>query len=635
MLHRSRLLLVLALAISPVIVLVVFWSLRGNGPVPERTGGDSRRSRPMTPVNDEPLPAYRIDNAIDPSLADYVGSESCRECHVEIWEKYRSHPMAKSFARVEDATPIEDYTMTTEFAPPGNRKYRVERTDQAILHHEVRFDSQGDTIYDQSVPVAYGLGSGKRGRGYVIEHDGLLFKSSISWYSDARVWGLSPDYLPESHLRFERRVTGGCLACHAGLPNFIRGEPDRFNSPAFLEEAIGCERCHGPGREHVAFHNSDEDGDDPIVNPSRLEMDRREAICAQCHLRGETRILRTGRMPHDFRPGERLEDNWIVFVKSHGPGITRSGRAATQAEHMVSSTCFQRSEGRMGCASCHDPHSMPAAVEKDEYYRQRCLTCHVDRGCSLAITERELAPHRDRCTACHMPSISAENVLHRSVADHRILRSPATAEDDREPMESIVFQFAGTPIPEYEIQRAKALKMVLDAIEQNQDRELAAAAAPRLMQFVKEDPDDLELYVALGNCALILNRPRDAERLWGKALEINPRHEPTLQSLAVLYHENLQWIRAEQTLKKFLALNPWHGAYHGRLAGTLMHRGDTDGAIAAAERGLELNPDLWQLHGFLADAYTRTGNRVAAERHQKLMARMRPAEASQTSSAER
>lgn len=625
----QRMRIALYVTVPLVIAGVIVWAVRGRPELSNRTGPASSRRTTVKPVMSNADLLDRADNAIDLSLSDYVGSEACRDCHSEIWEKYQSHPMSYSMAQLEQATPIEDYTKHPEFAPPGNRKYRVERTDQGVLHHEIMVDSQGEVIYDQSVPITFTIGSGKRGRGYVIERDGLLFNSSISWYSDTGTWGLSPNYQPESHMRFERRVTAGCLACHAGTPNFARGESDRFKEPAFLEAAIGCEKCHGPGRQHVAFNKSGDAGNDPIVNPGRLDMDRREAVCAQCHLRGETRILRTGRTAYDFRPGERLEDNWIMFVKSDGPGITRSGRAATQAEHMVSSTCFQRSEGRMGCTSCHDPHSTPSATNKSDFYRQKCMTCHTDRGCSLPLPERQATPYQDHCAACHMPAISAENVLHRSIADHRILRKPATAEDDAEPSESVIFQFAKTPIPEHEIRRARALKLVADAIELNNQQDLAKAATPLLKELIEQAPNDLELYAALGNCALILDQPREAERLWSKVLQINPRHEPTVKALAVLYQDNFQLIPAERTLKQFVELNPWHGSYFGRLAGTLMGRGDTKNAIEAAERGLELNPHLWKLHEFLMDAYTQEGDRASAERHQKLLIRMRPASAFQ------
>jgi len=249
----------------------------------------------------------------------------------------------------------------------------------------------------------------------------------------------------------------------------------------------------------------------------------------------------------------------------------------------------------------------------------------MDQGCSVPVSEREAVPYRNRCTSCHMPSINAANVLHRSVADHRILRDPLE-DDDAEALESIVFQFASTPIPEFELRRAKALKMAQDAIELQQDQNLAKTAATLLKQLVEDAPEDLDLYVAMGNCALIQNQPREAERYWSEVLRINPRHEETLLALAVLYQDNMQMLSAEHALKQLVALDPWHGSNYGRLAGVLLYRGDAAHAIAAAERGLELNPHLWKLHEFLAKVYTNMGDRQSAERHQNLLKRMRAAD---------
>ncbi len=623
MIHRRLPALYLALLVPAAAIVVVVWQfyLRNNAP---RAGRSPQRAAPANHVNrDSPTSDNRAVNSVDSSVVDYVGSIACRDCHQEIWEKYQSHPMANSCAHVSDASPMEDYTNKLEFHPPGNRSYRVEQTADGVRHHETMVDQAGEVIYDQSVPVDFALGSGKRGRAYVIDRDGLLFKSSISWYSDKHEWGLSPDYLPEHHQRFERRVTGGCLTCHSGLPNFIRDEADRFGKPPFLEASIGCERCHGPGRKHVAARESGQVADDPIVNPGRLEVNRREAVCAQCHLHGESRVLRTGRTPHDFRPGERLDANWIIFVKSHGTGVTRSGRAASQVEHMVSSICFQQSEGRLGCISCHDPHSIPNKADKYEYFRQRCLKCHADHGCSLPVSERAMAPHFDNCTICHMPEARSANVLHRSNADHRIVRRPS---DDNEPEseESKVFQFAETSIPELELNRARAIKMIGDAAGPPVRADLAQAGIRLLMLLVAQSPEDPELYVALGNGCQILNQFVDATRWRLRVLQLNPRHEQTVQNMATLFHDEFQLVPAEKYLKRFIELNPWHGAYHGRLAGTLMYRGDTAGAIASAERALELNPTLWKLHDFLSSAYTRVGDRESATRHQRLLVRKRP-----------
>ena len=570
---------------------------------------------------------------IDPSSIDYVGSMACRECHPEIWEKYQSHPMANSFAKVASAGPFEDYTNQAEFGPPGSRRYRVERNGDEVFHHEIMRDQTGAAIYDQSVPVSFVLGSGKRGRAYLIDREGLMFKSSLSWYSKEHKWGLSPDYLPKSHLRFERRVTGGCISCHSGRPNFVRNEADRFGEPPFLEESISCERCHGPGRKHIAARVSGDLADDSIVNPAHLDVDRREAVCAQCHLHGESRTLRTDRTPHDFQPGQRLEENWLVLVKSHGSGLSRSGRAASQVEHMVSSVCFRQSEGRMGCISCHDPHSVPTPQEKYESYRQKCLKCHADRGCALPVTERDSAPDFDRCTVCHMPATESTNVLHRSIADHRILRKPLT--DIPESGETRIFQFTEGPIPELERQRARAFIMVRDAAVPPLNPELARQAYQLLLKLIAESPNDPELYFAIANSCQIQNQFKESVRWRMQLLQLNPRHEATVQSLATMFHDQLQPVPAENYLKQFLQLNPWLGSYHGRLALTLKYRGDNAGAIASAERALELNPTLQELHPFLADVYHQVGDPKAAEKHQALLERFPPRErpATKTGSA--
>ena len=269
--------------------------------------------RPESPPTDSAAPAA-ARRSIDDD--EFVGSDACAACHTRIWNSYRRHSMGRSLASVEEAAPIENYE-TAEFAPPGPRRYRVERTATRVRHHESLTDRDGTLLYDQGVDVAYALGSGKRGRAYLIEHDGLLFKSSIAWFSREQAWGLAPDYAPESHQRFERRITDGCINCHAGHVQAVASAPDTFAAPVLIESAIGCERCYGPGRRHIAAHEAAEGklADELIVNPSRLDGPRQTDICAQCHLHGEATVLRTGQKPYDFEPGQRLEENRIVFVK--------------------------------------------------------------------------------------------------------------------------------------------------------------------------------------------------------------------------------------------------------------------------------------------------------------------------------
>src|SRR5205823_3198677 len=98
------------------------------------------------------------------------------------------------------------------------------------------------------------------------------------------------------------------------------GYANRYESPLFDEgHAIGCERCHGPGALHVRDpgQRDPETGIDyTIVNPKHLKPDLRAAVCEQCHLEGETRIVRRGRDLFDFRPGLPMQAFWSVFVRA-------------------------------------------------------------------------------------------------------------------------------------------------------------------------------------------------------------------------------------------------------------------------------------------------------------------------------
>ncbi len=84
----------------------------------------------------------------------------------------------------------------------------------------------------------------------LIERDGFLFQSPITWYVRQRKWDLSPGY-EKANLHFDRSVENNCLFCHANRVEPVAGPADRYRPPIFRGHAIGCERCHGPGELHV------------------------------------------------------------------------------------------------------------------------------------------------------------------------------------------------------------------------------------------------------------------------------------------------------------------------------------------------------------------------------------------------
>ena len=98
---------------------------------------------------------------------------------------------------------------------------------------------------------------------------------------------------------FDRQTTTGLAARSAtsacSATTAIRRSPPgttiRAREPVYsmpLPEGIDCQRCHGPGGDHVRAAQSPkskpEDFRNAIVNPARLPAARQMEVCMQCHL---------------------------------------------------------------------------------------------------------------------------------------------------------------------------------------------------------------------------------------------------------------------------------------------------------------------------------------------------------------
>ena len=231
--------------------------------------------------------------------------------------------------------------------------------------------------------LEYVIGSGLQGYGYVIKRDGRLVEAPLSFYTKPGKWDLSPGY-DDSEPGFDRPITADCVVCHAGRAQAVPNRLGLYLEPPFLELAIGCENCHGPGRQHVASA-----GRTVILNPAKIERREAEAICLKCHQNS------------DASPNSDL--------LAHGAS-------------MKMSRCYTASNGLLTCTTCHDPHRSVSSSAGPAFYRSKCLTCHTDTSCGLT---REQRGNDDDCAVCHMPKRNVPEIPHTALTNHRIgLRSP-------------------------------------------------------------------------------------------------------------------------------------------------------------------------------------------------------------------
>ena len=593
------------------------------------------RRRPAAPLPDTPAPTARKITGVavkpPPAPQGYVGSQACGRCHAAILETYTGHSMYRSAGNTPGNDDVEDFIHDTEFKNDDGRIYRVVKEDDGIYHHEVMVDREGEVIYDESAKISYFIGSGTRGKSYAIDRGGMLFQSPISWYTTDQKWDLSPGY-GHHHQRFGRRIQDQCIICHAGRPNVDSSREQYFPEPVFFEAAIGCERCHGPGEKHIELHEmaagsgpAAARANDPIVNPAHLEPDRREAVCNQCHLIGKMRFARYGRTFDDFRPGDRLDDVWATMVAGTGVREDRKTKSVSHVQQMSSSVCFTKSEGRMGCTSCHDPHAPHPAADAAAYYRQRCLECHTDRSCSAPVAQQAAAPANNSCIYCHMPRLSAHDVAHASQTDHRILRLAEGDEsvDGPEPETTVVFDEEHTSMPAWEVERVKALAKSVKLQETGFVTTSAAEELHQTLVSLNEiAPDDFEVLHAMAGIAQMRLDYKLARETWERALQLRPSSEMVLDALSNVCRQMGEYQAGIDYSNRLIEINPWRSRDFLRRAAMLAEFGRWQEATADGEMAAQLDPVDKQARRWLVDAYQRLGNMEASRRHAQTLRRL-------------
>jgi hypothetical protein len=562
----------------------------------------------------------------------YVGDAVCAHCHPGQAATFRLHPMGRSLAAAPfpAAAVRYDRQSNNPFIHSG-LEFRVERCGERLIHREER----GPTSFESQ--VEYAIGSGSRASSFLINREGYLFQSALTWYTHKAVWDLSPGFAANPHS--DRLITTECLFCHCNQVDAVPHTLNRYREPIFRGLAIGCERCHGPGQLHVFLREHmrvEAKTDWSIVNPGRLPPALREAVCQQCHLQGEKRILRRGRQPFDFRPGLPLNLFWSIFVRPAEAGD--EPRAVGQVEQMYASRCYRGTDRTLGCISCHDAHALPAPSDRVRYYRDRCLACHRNQGCRLSPAERRKPTGEDNCILCHMPPIPSADVAHTAVTDHRLRRRPeadpipeaARPGQRSEPVFPLIrFTPSDADASDEEAARDQALALVQwvqsHPLDTAARRWLAEVALPPLEVGGQKLPLDVAAWQGRGHALQLLGRKEESLAAFEGVLAEVPTDEETLISGAALLGQLGRREKAIGYWKRALAVNPWIARYHYELARLLVLRKDWAGAAAEGEVVVRLHPFHTEARHLLLLSYVQLGDRAKARAEFETLRRLNPA----------
>ena len=396
--------------------------------------------------------------------ATYVGINTCKLCHQDIYNTFIKTGMGKSFDVASKQKSAGDYHHAEIYDQIGNFHYKAFWRNDSLQFLEYRLQGR-DTVYKRQETVNFIVGSGQHTNSHIQSVNGYLNQMPMTFYTQKQQWDLPPGFEDGHNSRFMRKIGLECMSCHNNYPEFVLGSENKFTS---VPEGINCERCHGPGSIHVAQRQTGSRVDTSkyidysIVNPAKLSIDAQFDICQRCHLQGNT-ILKEGRSFYDFKPGMKLSDFMTVFLPKY-KNADDEFIMASHADRLKQSQCFIKSmekakanhtqtlkpyKDAMTCITCHNPH-VSVRETNPNVFNDACNNCHYEGtektkgkegtkderlkmkdhsffGSELVCTKPGITK-ASNCVSCHMPKSGSTDIPHVTVHDHYI-RKPMTKKD--------------------------------------------------------------------------------------------------------------------------------------------------------------------------------------------------------------
>lgn len=488
--------------------------------------------------------------------AGYLGVQGCRECHAERVEEYchTSHFLAMrmpaadsilgSFAEGENQFATRDRKLTYELTAEQDGFYQsaVWQTPAGPQRIRERIDLV--------------MGSGKIAQSLFYWRGDKLFQLPIGYNVPFRGWANNPGF-PDGRPRFDRAIGPRCLECHSTYFHHVWGTDNQYVKDRIIPE-ISCERCHGPGADHVAAHRRQPSSAKPlsIVRPQQLSRDRQIDLCAQCHSDPGEPI----KPSFTYRPGEVLAEYIDLSLNKNVHNTLDSVGVADQVTPLRDSRCFQGSA--MTCITCHSPHVQERG--KVELFSSRCQTCHQAEHCGMFPQLGERA--KQDCIHCHMPRTGDDQTLWQTARaegvalienyNHRI--GVYTEATDRQLLK--LWKDDGDEAHQAEMLRRSASIADISAARVRERLEIGRPAqAEQIARSALEiAPQQAVLWHLLGRALADQGRLDDAVTALLRAIELdNKPPEPYLDAATALNALD----RPDEALKQYqtlLAVDPQH-----------------------------------------------------------------------------
>jgi predicted CXXCH cytochrome family protein len=305
-------------------------------------------------------------------LPEYLGSTSCLGCHADKFENWSGSLHATFTQEVKSLSELPGDISTL----PADLRAELEKVD-------------------------------------VIFHGGRLMRQDLVT-GEYKYLGVQYDPATETYKAYDRKdvsMDATCGGCHAGQRDPQTG--------LHVEAGVGCESCHGPGKEHILGR-----GD---VSKIWNSADPTKS-CASCHS-GYNQAPNSSRFPVGYRPGMTLEEVGFVAntfkadaapVAMHHKGAVPQWEASGHATALTTLVGSGHAQDR--CFECHSSDFQTAEetgktfVAKEATAAVTCVSCHDPHGSNVPGQLRKDAG--DLCASCHTAEIAEGTTFKPGAAVH-------------------------------------------------------------------------------------------------------------------------------------------------------------------------------------------------------------------------
>jgi predicted CXXCH cytochrome family protein len=357
-------------------------------------------------------------------VTDYVGRESCRECHLKEYNLFLGSDHDRSMDTATEETVLGDFN-DASFTHFGvtSRFYRKDGKYMVL--------TEGPDGAMEAYEISYVFGI-RPLQQYLIAFPGGRYQClPICWDTRPAEAGgqrwfhiYQDERIPPGDVLYWTRITQNwnymCAECHSTNLRKDYSYQEKAYHTTWSEIDVSCEACHGPGSLHLEWARKVEAGSSPGVIPgmglvvslkdpdnatwvfdpdsvtARRSVPRRSdqlvQMCSRCHSR------RSVATEDYYHGGSLLDTHWPSLLEEDL--YFADGQILEEVYVYASFLQSRMYKAGVVCSDCHEPHSMKVYSQGNAL----CYRCHM-------ATEYGTRKHHFHdpskpgasCFECHMP----------------------------------------------------------------------------------------------------------------------------------------------------------------------------------------------------------------------------------------